>query len=337
MSSAPSAVEIARDARWLAQALDPQAGILRLVAMNSESYRAASFLDDRMLQSPIEARIVDWPTIEAALTGNSRTDARWIFHIGHVGSTLVSRLIGEIDGVLAIREPRLLRDLAMTGQANRTRYIPAIPRLMSRTFTLAEIACVKATSFVSEIASALLPPGERSLFMYASPINYISTTLAGQSSLNDLRSLERSRSERLAARNIHLPLPKNEAERAAAAWATEITSLEVAADNMPPGQILWVDFDAMLLDMNEALAKTVLFFGFDASSDQIAAIAGGPLMQRYSKALEYEYSPHLRADLIRDSSRRNALDIRGAIAMLEKAAEKSPILASALRRSQPET
>src|SRR5438270_4527632 len=113
MSSAPTADDIARDATWLAQALDPSAGTVRLVAMNRDSYRAASFLDDRLLQRPVDAQLVAWPDIEAAVAGDLRADARWIFHIGHVGSTLVSRLIGELPGVLALREPRLLRDLAL--------------------------------------------------------------------------------------------------------------------------------------------------------------------------------------------------------------------------------
>src|SRR4051812_7861612 len=95
MSSAQPALlaadEIARDACWLAQAVDPTAGTVRLVAMNREAYRAASFLDDRMLQTPMDAQIVPWPLIEEATSGELRRDARWIFHIGHVGSTLVSR------------------------------------------------------------------------------------------------------------------------------------------------------------------------------------------------------------------------------------------------------
>src|SRR5436305_6373534 len=96
MSSAPSPQEIARDARWLAQALDPAAGQVRLVAMDREAYRAASFLDDRLLQQPVDALILPWPHIEDAMAGDLRRDARWISHIGHVGSTLVSRLLGEI-------------------------------------------------------------------------------------------------------------------------------------------------------------------------------------------------------------------------------------------------
>src|SRR5689334_1566529 len=117
MSSAPTADEIAQDARWLAQALDPSSGMVRLVAMDRESYRAASFLDDRMLQRPLDAQVMPWPDVAAAVAEDLRSDARWIFHIGHVGSTLVSRLLGELEGVLAVREPRLLRDLAVSPRA----------------------------------------------------------------------------------------------------------------------------------------------------------------------------------------------------------------------------
>src|SRR3954453_15910355 len=151
--------EIARDARWLAQALNPAAGELRLIAMDRDSYRSASFLDDRMLQQPVDAQIVPWPTLEAAAGEITRGDARWISHIGHVGSTLVSRLLGEIPNVLAIREPRLLRDVAMCPPAVGERYLAAVPKLMSRTFADDETACVKASSWVSEIAPALVPPG----------------------------------------------------------------------------------------------------------------------------------------------------------------------------------
>src|SRR5580765_5231503 len=169
MSSAPTPDEIARDATWLAQALDPNAGMVRLVAMDRDSYRAASFLDDRLMQQTVDAQIVPWPDVEEAVSDDLRTDARWIFHIGHVGSTLVSRLLGEVGGVLAIREPRILRDVALSPPDVRGRYVAALPTLMSRTFAEDETASVKATSFASEIALELVPAGERALFMYATP------------------------------------------------------------------------------------------------------------------------------------------------------------------------
>jgi hypothetical protein len=288
MSSAPSSEEIARDARWLAQALDPAAGQVRLVAMDRESYRAASFLDDRILQQPVDAQIIPWPEVEEAVTGDLRSDARWIFHIGHVGSTLLSRLLGELPGVLGVREPRLLRDLALSPAEVRPRYLAAAPKLMSRTFADDELACVKATSWVSEIAPELVPAGERALFIYATPRNYIASILAGENSVKELRMLASSRADRLAARGLEIGPAHNDARLAGVAWACEMTALEAAADRMVDRHIAWADFDRMLTDMPAALRSGADHFGVAVEDSELAAIASGPLMKRYSKAIEYD-------------------------------------------------
>jgi len=334
MSSAPSAEEIARDATWLAQALDTAGGRVRLVAMDRDSYRAASFLDDRLMQQAVDAQIMPWPDVESAMDEDLRRDARWIFHIGHVGSTLVSRLLGELDGVLAIREPQLLRDLAAVPPEVREQYIAPITKLMSRAFTLGEFACVKATSFVSEIAPLLVPAGDRALFLYAKPRAYVASILAGENSLKELRAHEQWRSQRLASRGMQFPPLRNDAERAAAGWATEMTSLEAAAEAMTDRNLQWEDFDAMLSDISPALQRLVAFFSFTAAPDRIAAIPNGPLMGRYSKALEYEYTPGLRYEVIGDAERRHGREIDAALAMLEAASERSPLLARALARAR---
>jgi hypothetical protein len=334
MSSAPTSNEIARDAAWLAQALDPNAGVTRLVAMDRDSYRAASFLDDRLMQQSVDAQLVPWPDIEAAVAGDLRADARWIFHIGHVGSTLVSRLLGELEGVLAIREPRLLRDIAMSPAEIRERYLAAIPKLMSRAFGDGEIACVKATSFASEIAPQLLPSGARALFMYASPRNYVASILAGENSVKELHALAQYRGQRLSERGVQLPAARHDADRAAAAWACEMTTLESAAETMTDRQIAWADFDAMLVSMPGELGRVGGFFGFGADPKRLAEIARGPLMTRYSKDPNYEYSPNLREQLIAQELRLQGRAIDDALAMLSSAAEKSEILARAIRRAE---
>jgi hypothetical protein len=306
--------------------------MVRLVAMDREAYRAASFLDDRLLQAPVDAQIVPWPEVEEAMSGELRRDARWIFHIGHVGSTLVSRLLGELDEVLAVREPRLLRDLALSPPEVRQRYIAPVAKLMSRTFAESEIACIKATSFASEIAAQLVPPGQRALFMYATPRNYVASIIAGENSVQELRLLAGGRAQRANARDIYIPA-QNDADHAAAAWATEMASLEAAAEAMTDRQIAWADFDKMLRGMEADLTRLVALFGFTADADRIRALATGPLMIRYSKALEYEYSADLRQELIAEASEQFAREIGGALAMLHAAAEKSPLLKRALERA----
>ena len=333
MSSAPSASEIASDAGWLVQALDPATGIARLIAMTPDAYRAASFLDDRMLDGAVTTRALPFAEVAAAMPGDARRDARWLFHIGHVGSTLMARLLGELDDVLAVREPRILRDLAAMPGEQRSALVPAIQLLFSRTFAPNEMALVKATSFVSEISPELVPPGERALFLTVDPRSYIATILAGPNSLIELRTLADSRAGRMAAR-VHGLTGMSEAHLAAAAWACEMTALERAAEAMTDRRLLWANFDRLLDDMAAGLSEIAAFFGFDAPPGRLREIAAGPLMGRYSKALEYDYSPSLRARLIEQETRTRGGEIDDALAMLERSAQESPLLARALARSE---
>ena len=89
----------------------------------------------------------------------------------------------------------------------------------------------------------------------------------------------------------------------------------------------------MLADMPAELDRVVDFFGFRTEDERVRAVASGPLMSRYSKALEYDYSPNLRSDLIREASANHRADIDRALAMLRAAAEKSQVLAPALGRA----
>jgi hypothetical protein len=335
MSSAPDPQAIARDATWLAQALDVASGQVRLVRMDRESYRAASFLDDRMLQQPRDTPIVAWGRVQAA--AGDRRDARWIFHIGHVGSTLVSRLLGELPGVLAIREPRFLRDMMELTPDRLDPVADAALALFSRTFAREETALVKATSFVSEIAPRVAGPQSRVLFIYATPRAYVPSILAGENSLIELQRLAESRAQRLASRGIAMPgQDRSDAHRAAAAWASEMTALEAAAERMPDAPIAWLDFDRALADMAGQLERLCAHFGFPASRQALEALASGSLMTRYSKALEHDYSPELRRELIAEATRDHRADIDDALVMLDRAAQESPLLARALARSSSE-
>ncbi len=337
MTSPPAPDEIAADARWLAQALDPQAALVRLIEMDAAAYRDASFLDDRMMQRPVNAHVRPWAEIASAMPAGARTDARWIFHIGHVGSTLVARLLGELDNVLSVREPRLLRDLAAVPADARAAMTPVVQRLMSRTFAAQQTALIKATSFVSELAAELVPPGERALFLFASPRAYIEGIMAGENSRKELQILAPVRAQRMRDRVPELSGSQpSEAHLAAAAWACEMTGIEAAAERMGDRSLHWADFDLMLENMQASLGEVCRFFGFDAPDERLRQIVAGPLMSRYSKALEYDYSPGLRRELLAEARRDHGPRIDSAIAMLEKAAASSPLLARALSRTQLE-
>jgi hypothetical protein len=327
MSSAPTPQDIWQDARWLAQAIDRKAGLVRFVEMMPDTYRGASFLDDRMFQQPRVSHALAWDEVVAARPADARADARWIFHIGRVGSTLIARLLGELDGVLSIREPRALRDVNFLPPDDTAQYVPTIQALFSRTFAPGETALVKATSSVSEMARELMSENKPTLFLYTSARSFISGILAGNSR-KELLERARMRARRAASRGARLPPPRSEADLAAAAWAAEMTSLE-AADG---STVLWADFDRVLDDLDASLRTLADFLGFAASDKQIQEVAEGPLTRSYSKDTQVEYGADRRREILSEAEKRHRSDIDAALAMLVKASETSPLLLKALSR-----
>src|SRR5436305_11359167 len=85
----------AADPGWFPFLLD-RADVLTLARIDEPALRAASFLDERGVPPAAERRPVPWAAAAAALAPGARRDLQYIFHIGHVGSTLVSRLLGEL-------------------------------------------------------------------------------------------------------------------------------------------------------------------------------------------------------------------------------------------------
>jgi hypothetical protein len=172
------------------------------------------------------------------------------------------------------------------------------------------------------------------LFVTASPRNYVASILAGENSVKELHALTDYRTQRMTGRVIGRDVSASDAHRAAAAWACEMTSLEAAAESMADRSILWVDFDALLDDVRGALASVADHFGFRAGEADLTQIVSGPLLRRYSKAMEYEYSPALRRELIAEADALNRRDIDSALAMLDRAAASSPLLKRALDRAE---
>jgi hypothetical protein len=327
LSPPPSCQEIARDATWLLQALDPQAKVGRLIRMDATAYREASFLDDRMLQTPQEMCVVPWDGLADAAAAVEAPPARWIFHLGHVGSTLVARLLGELPTVLSVREPRALRDLTTAPDLARP-----VSRLMARTLAPGQASVVKATSFVSEIAPVLIEPDGKALFMMASPRRYIASILAGENSVKELHALASTRALRAQARGLTVPVPQSNAELAAIAWASSISALEAAALSRPDVAITWVDFDDWLEEAD--LGPIAAALDLEADPARVAELQASHLLTRYSKSTDYEYSPRLRRQLIADATAAHRRDVDRGVALLEKMAASSPLMATALGRSK---
>lgn len=329
----------ARDPGLFVHQYDAATDRLLLTNVAREDFAEASFLDQRLLTPEREAGWAPWRDVAQAGSG-CVADANFILHIGHVGSTLVSRLLGEAAGVLSLREPMLLRNLAEIGLLQGKPTSPWRPGIfagrleqaigwLSRSYADQKRAIVKATSFVSAIAAPLLGEARKGLLLYARPATYIATILAGENSRRELAMLTPARIERLHDRLDAAPfelweLP--EATRAALGWACEMRALADGRATAGADRARWLDFDAFLADPAAQLAEAAALLDVGLDAGQAEALVSGPIMRRYSKAPEHDYSPQLRADLLAQTRRERREEIASAMAWLERAArDHAPI------------
>lgn len=333
-----------RDPDLYPHSYDPMADAVLIVEMTRAGFEAASFLDQRILTPQTRAQWVAGAPVDATMADVERADCGYIFHIGHVGSTLLARMMGAHAGVHALREPATLRTMAQLAPELASAESPVAPeafdrrlasfvKLWSRTYDPAQRGVVKATSFASELASALLamPQSGRSIAMYVKPEIYIASILGGDASRAELKSLAQARLRRLHRRlgtDAWRLYALSEGERAAVSWACEMTTLgSVAAD-----RLAWIDFEAFLAAPEAVLAEAFAAMGFAVDAAEVSTIATGPLLQRYSKGPEHTYTPELRRQVLDQARHEHGGEIARGLAWLDAAGKDHPAIEAALAR-----
>jgi hypothetical protein len=326
-----TADELVRSPAWLP--LDVQGSAVRLVRLDEAAYRAASFLDQRLLSHGYAQHVCSALLLETA-AAHLRPRSHFIFHIGHVGSTLISRLVGACPDYFVLREPVLLRALAMPMPAGAPGLGAALA-LLARTWRPAQRAVIKVTSFVNELAEPILAGSEQAtaVFMFVRPLAYLQGTLAGLYSRLESRHLAAARLQRLARRLDEggwWPDPRAEGECIAMSWLSEMTALRQAAQRFA-SQVLWVDFDEYLREPVAGLRTIFQRLGTRPSDAELQALASGPLMQQYSKAPEQAYNAALRREALQQAEREHANEIRRGIDWLHTTARRYPLAAAVLQ------
>ncbi|HZF17971.1 MAG TPA: hypothetical protein VE046_18740 [Steroidobacteraceae bacterium] len=317
--------------------LDLARELALLVAFDAGIYRAASFLDDRVIQPSTQgAWIAAGQVAEAAGRIRNARPVHFIFHTGHVGSTLVSRLLGEITGVLSLREPLTLRTLAEAhdGLGRPESGLSAVQFrdlcqwlmcIWSRAYPAGLATVVKATSTAGRIAGAILErhAASRAIYLNVRAEPYLATLLAGENSPVDLRGHAPGRMRRLE-RQLGRPLASPDTlllgELAALGWLAETCSQQDAVRQLA-NQVLCVDFDQLLSTVGTGMSQIAAHLGLPVAADFSTQVERSPVLTRYSKAPEHEYSPLLRAEVLADSRRRNQAEIRSGLVWLESLAK----------------
>ena len=320
----PLATSLANSPELFPHALDLRRDVVTLLRLSRADYQNASFLDDGIARP---GRDLAWQQLAQAVgeAGLGET-CHFIFHIGHAGSTLLSRLLGKHPALFSLREPQILRMIAqMPDATQRETYLPACLKLWSRTFNPAARAVVKTTSFVSEIAPQLLGRAysPKALLIGVSPEIYLATIFGGANSPVEARMLAPLRLARLQKRvggNWRLG-DLSEGEVAALGWACEASALVEAAEQAGT-RVRVLDFERFLAEPNSSLEPVFGHFSAAADAREIAAILSGPEMMTYSKAPEFSYDPQLRRSVLDQGRRLYADEIHRGLLWLDRAARE---------------
>mgnify|MGYP001549809099 CR=1 FL=1 len=318
------------------QKLDLAQQRVLMIRMTEHVYRAASFLDDRMLSAETTGH---WVALEAVLTLAWQVHAKpmhFIFHTGHVGSTLLSRLLDEAANVLPLREPLPLRTLAEAFDTPRPnllhdRAFEAFLNLWSRGYANTDAVVLKTTSNTARIGARLLEarPNAQAVYLSLAATASVETLLSGQSSRVDMNVWGGERFDRLKAilRDSEIAKPQTLGELAAMTWLAErLTQQDLS---MRFGErILLIDFEDFLDDMRPHLCRVLSHFGLDTS--RVEAAMQSPLLTHYSKKPSQPFSAERRKQKLAETRIRQADEISRAHAWLERLSSRHKAVARLL-------
>ena len=193
---------------------------------------------------------------------------------------------------------------------------------------------VKATSSAGACIEPLLDAraASRAVCLSLKPEAYLATLLGGENSAIDLRGQAQERMKRLQRRTGARLRPLHAlslGEIAALSWSAE-TLAHAEARRAFADRVLPIDFDDFLSAPAATLAAISAHFRLEAPAGRLEALVNGPIMTRYSKAPEHDYTPELRRQVLAQSRTQNATEIRKGLAWIDALCREAPDLADTL-------
>lgn len=317
--------------------LDLEAGRVLLVRLDAETRANAPFLDQRALPPKPEGY---WLPLDALLARSAAPDAArldWIFHIGHCGSTLLSRLLQAWPALQVLREPQPLRTLAaadMDAMHPAAEVMQRLVELWSRPLPSHSRSLIKASSSCNALAGALLVqrPQARAVLLDMPLEPYLATMLKSGAAFADVAAAAPGRRRVLAGGDDAIDAELAtlaQPEQCAMGWLAEQLRFRDLAAGRHGGRVLRVDFEALLAHPHDTLAA--IAGHLDLPAAQLDAVLASPWWGRYSKAGAHAYAPRDRQHDLELSRQRHGEAIAAAQSWLQGFLRRHPRLADRAR------
>ena len=335
-----------RDAQYYVHDVSP-ALEATVCSMTAASFRASVFLDRRIVlpegaaitHMPIGAFCGKFPALAETATG-------YLFHISHVGSTLLSRLLGCKPTVLALREPALLRWMtafkeslgcpecgvdAATYQTYLATSLGLLARPLITESVTADRVVIKPSSYHNILAEDILvqQPKARVVGLYSRLEAFTGTVLHG-GGWQDMQTHGPRRLKRLQNMLGSAPWRLTDlspGEHIAMSWLAEMSTLQRAS--VTAGlRWRWLDFDAYLNDPAPHFAALCDGLNLAWTEADTTAVDRSGLREVYAKDSTIHYNAATRQARAADVRARHSDEFTKARRWLERAKADHPALSA---------
>jgi len=281
-----------------------------LLRLEESDYRAASFLDERVVRPTSQRRELPLQELQAGLP-RAASPVRSIFHLGHCGSTLLSRALAASLNILPLREPLTMRRLA--AETGTQQLLALVLAAHTRVFHPPQVAMIKASSTCNRLIEPVLEqhPDARAILLYVPLETYLAGMLGKLTPAADLRTQAEAKLADWQAIPKAAPLAVeglDTAQLAVLAWLSSMYFLLAAAGRFPRHTLL-LNFEVLLADAETSLTHCANFMGMGTETAQILS-AWPEISNGYSKQPDLAYSAFNRRTTLQRgrTSRSNELD-----------------------------
>lgn len=307
--------QLIADPAWLLYRADPVRGMAAFLRAEPGQLRRAPFHDERLQQwlgrQPVTAPLE--PLLAAAEARASRGAPAVILHTAFCCSTLLTRLLESLPGTHAIREPLVLRDMAMVRVQSNFRHpldrrlaslLTVVPNGRSR-------VVIKPSNVVNPLVESLVRwlPDARFLVMTDSLEAFLVSVLKkNPETQNKMAGMARYFLRAAGLEDLFDP-DDEMLQHAAAAWAAQRVLL---VRDVP--DIAWLRAPALLSRDADVIAGMLEALGFPADAENCNEVLGSEHWTRHAKSPEAAFSRDSRRAEARDWTRRCGRRIEAVVA-----------------------
>lgn len=343
MAQSPIPDDIASNPSWYIHNYLPIQQNFVLAFLEELQFVEAPFLDQRFNAQIRNFFQVSFEDLDARFPASlsASRPAVYIFHIGHCGSTLISRALGATPSVLALREPLILRvlsnslreldsPLSWLSLAQFQRLQTIILTALERRFRPSQLPLIKATSTGNNLIGPVLEshPLRRALLIHQPLESYLAGMLRfREHNLGDIRNQSQTRLQDWhdISGDQELRLSSLEpVDLVVIAWLSSMARMARAQENHPD-RVLRVDFEGFLAHPEARLEEMAGFAGLaDAARSIVDAYPR--ISGYYSKNSSQLFSTDERRSTLARSRDQNGELIRAGLKKARQLLQQYPSL-----------